>query len=297
MVVLSLQFILAFCPISSFILTPSKVLNVKIHAIPGAVIAAFTATITREEVQTVQGLVGRSRQLLVIGDGPIQSHHKVVLIRRPSSQVPLLGSISPQGTFQPGLLHLLRVLILDKFVSCVRKGRPFEDFKKTMLFFHSSETMVQVNVWLMAQTGYRLYSDSPFAMYHSSLSSSDEAVLQRRRRDILLHLTTSKLLLGVNLPGVNLVVMVRPPSLHHALVQACGRAGRLLPNGQRETSMVAVLFNAQDLCVKDMSSGMKELCSNTEECLKQRMRAVFVGEYATSLPTASSWCCSNCDSG
>ena len=102
-----------------------KVLNVKIHAAPGSPVAAFTATITEDEVQAVQGLVGRNRQLLVIGDGPIMSHQKIVMLRRPSSQVDLLGSTSAGGTFQPGLLHLLRVLLLDRFVSCVRGGLPF----------------------------------------------------------------------------------------------------------------------------------------------------------------------------
>ena len=107
-----------------------KVLNVKIYATTSAPVAAFTATITDDEVQTVQGLVGRNRQMLVIGNGPIMSHHKIVMLRRPSSQVDLLGSSTARGTFQPGLLHLLRVLLLDRFDSAVRGGRPFGNFKK-----------------------------------------------------------------------------------------------------------------------------------------------------------------------
>ena len=134
-------------------------------------------------------------------------------------------------------------------------------------------------------------------MTHSKLSKSDETVLQRRMKagDIMLFLTTSRLLLGVNIPGVNLIVMVRPPSKEHALVQACGRAGRLKENGLRETSMIVCLYNSQDLSEKSISPGVKELCNNKDTCLKQILRQVFVGDYAASANTSSAWCCSNCD--
>ena len=248
----------------------------------------------KEEVEVVRSLVGQKKELVVLADGPLQSNHKICLIRRPSSQVDILGEVR-RGEFQPGLLQLLRVLVLDQFVVCVRRGRPYGAFKKCMLFFRSAEDMAQVNCWLMNETGYKLYSDAPFAMTHASLPSSDEALLQRRRDDILLFLTTSRLLLGVNIPGVNLVIMVRPPSQQHALVQACGRAGRLLKTGLRETSMIVVLFNSQDLAVKGMSEGVRDLCTNTETCLREQLRSAFVGEYAATTSPASHWCCSNCD--
>ena len=273
--------------------------------------AAFTATVTQvnnhnlpfnsskmhsqEEVDVVRSMIGTKKELVVVAAGPLQSNHKITLIRRPSSQVDILGSTNAKGEFQPGLLHLLRLLILDRFVACVRGGRPYGPFKKCIIFFRSSTDMAQTNAWLMKETGYKLNSDAPFAMTHASLPSSDEGVLQSRKGDILVFLTTSRLLLGVNIPGVNLVIMVRPPSLQHALIQACGRAGRLLENGLRETSMITVLFNSQDLSVKGMSQGMKDLCTNTETCLKEGLRSSFVGEYVTSSTAPSHWCCSNCD--
>ena len=250
--------------------------------------------LTQEEVGVVKGLVGHKKELIVIADGPLQSNHKIWLIRRPSSQIDILGE-ERRGEFQPGLLQLLRVLVLDRFVACVRRGRPYGAFKKCMLFFRSAEDMAQINCWLMNETGYKLYNEAPFAMTHASLSSSDEAVLERRRGDILLFLTTSRLLLGVNIPGVNLVIMVRPPSQQHALVQACGRAGRLLKNGKRETSMIVVLFNSQDLAVKGMSEGVRGLCTNTETCLREQLRSAFVGDYTATTTPASHWCCNNCD--
>ena len=255
---------------------------------------SFIAAV-QEEVLVVKGLMGQKKETVIVADGPLQSNHKICLIRRPSSQVDILGDVR-RGIFQPGLLHLLRLIVLDRFVACVRRGRPFGAFKKCMLFFRSAQDMAEINSWLMKETGYKLNSDAPFVMSHASLPSCDEAVIQHRRSDILLFLTTSRLLLGVNIPGVNLIIMVRPPSQQHALIQACGRAGRLLPTGQRETSMIMVLYNAQDLGVKGMSPAVRDLCNNTTSCLREQLRSDFVGEYAScNTSSGLSWCCNNCD--
>ena len=52
--------------------------------------------------------------------------------------------------------------------------------------------------------------------------------------------------LGVDIPGLKQVIMVRPPSLEHAIVQASGRAGRLTQSGQRAFTLTYILYNAQD---------------------------------------------------
>ena len=78
--------------------------------------------------------------------------------------------------------------------------------------------------------------------------------------------------------------------------QAMGRAGRLMPNGERETSMLTLLYNAQDLAVAGMSSGMKELCRSKSRCLKEILRSTFVGTYSVELTAGSSQsCCTVCD--
>ena len=75
-----------------------------------------------------------------------------------------------------------------------------------------------------------------------------------------------------------------------------GRAGRLLPNGERQFSMVTLLYNAQDLAVKGMSEEMKLFCRTSDICLKKVLRSCFVGEYSVDLALSSSnSCCSVCD--
>ena len=104
------------------------------------------------------------------------------------------------------------------------------------------------------------------------------------------------MLLGVDIPGVQHVVMVRPPNLPHAVVQGMGRAGRLLANGERQFSMVTVLYNAQDLSVKGMSEEIKLFCRTKDHCLKEVLRACFVGKYSVDLsPGSTNSCCSVCD--
>ena len=49
----------------------------------------------------MKSLLGQKKDLVVIADGPLQSNHKICLIRRPSSQVDILGE-TKQGEFQPG---------------------------------------------------------------------------------------------------------------------------------------------------------------------------------------------------
>ena len=107
-----------------------KVLNVKIHARPDAPVAAFSATVTEAEVELIQGLMGRNRRLQLIGNGPVLNNHKVMMIRRPPSQAGLLGS---EDKHQPGLLDLLRVLVLDRLVICTKGGKPFDHFEKSII--------------------------------------------------------------------------------------------------------------------------------------------------------------------
>ena len=75
-----------------------------------------------------------------------------------------------------------------------------------------------------------------------------------------------------------------------------GRAGRLLNNGERQRSMISLLFNSQDLAVKGMSEEIRALCRSKDRCLKDLLRTSFVGDYSVNLiPGSTNFCCSTCD--
>ena len=132
-----------------------SVFSARVHAVPGSPVAAFTATITPLEKEQVVKMAGRQGRMLVVAEGPVNDHAKIVTLRRPTSQVPFLGRLMSDGTRQAGLLDLLRLLILDRFVATVKHGRPYPEFKKTMIFFRAGDMMTYSTAWLIAQTGYR----------------------------------------------------------------------------------------------------------------------------------------------
>ena len=272
-----------------------QVLSVRVHAEKGAPIAAFTATITEEEMNTFQTVAGRRRSPVVIAEGPVQRHSKVSAIPRPPSQVPFLGDTDSQGVFQPGILHLLRLLVLDRFIAAFKDGQ-LASFPKTIIFFRGSWVMALINSFLRNETGERTCATSPWAMVHSALDSSSKAIIKSRREQIFLYLTSDHLLLDANHSDVRHIVFVRPPKREHTVVQAMGRSGQLLPNAERQTSLVTILYNAKDLTAKGISEGMKRLCESKTQCLKKMLRSTFVGNYSLDLTVGSSLaCCSVCD--
>ena len=106
-----------------------NILGVKIHMTKHAPICVLTATITPDELSRVKKLMGRRRAPLLVADGPIGSHTKICTIRRPSSDVDFLGRTLVDGSRQPGILELLRFLVLDRFL------RDSQNFPTTIVYF------------------------------------------------------------------------------------------------------------------------------------------------------------------
>ena len=111
-----------------------NIFSVKVY-MDKAPICVLTATITADELSQVKTMIGRRKEPLLVADGPIQSHSKICFVRRPSSDVPLLGRVKVDGTFQSGDLDYLRTLVLDDFISTVKRGPPYDGFPKTVIFF------------------------------------------------------------------------------------------------------------------------------------------------------------------
>ena len=184
-----------------------NIFSVKVH-MDKAPICVLTATITSDELAQVKTMIGRRKEPLLVADGPIQSHSKICFVRRPSSDVPLLGRVKVDGSFQPGDLDYLRTIVLDEFISTVKRGPPYDGFKNTVIFFRygyvffgdefhhtyfrSAERMVQINCFLLNALGMQYIDSSPWAMNHSSLSPTDEGVLMARKLDYILYLTTNR---------------------------------------------------------------------------------------------------------
>ena len=182
-----------------------KVMNIKAYMGAGAPLAVFSATLTEEELKDVITIAGRKKTMAVVASGPLHNNTKICILKRPSSQVPVLGDDDAKGREVPGLLHLLRRLVLDKFVAAVKAGLPFH---KTIIFFKTSYQMCEINGWLITQLGNGCYDSSPFCMNHSSVSRSGQAVMKARLDSYLLFLTTSRMQFGIDVPGIRQIIMV-----------------------------------------------------------------------------------------
>ena len=294
-----------------------KMFQVKVHTTFMAPIAIFSATITESERKEVLKLAGRKKPMVTLSVGPVQRNHKICVVKRPTSQVPFLGKKDARGRQVPGLLALLRRLVLDQFVAAVKDGPPFLPFHKSIIFFRSSEEMCLVASYLITSTGYKTGDTAPFAQNHSAVSKTDEAVLLRRKSEYLLFLTTDRMLLGTHVPGLRRVILVRPPDTEHSIVQvrihllrcsylspfwqqhfqAVGRAGRLLDSGKREQSVLYLCYNDQDLGQnkKQLTDNVRKICRSKDKCLNVMLKSMFVGEYPINNEPNMGSCCSVCD--
>ena len=100
------------------------------------------------------------------------------------------------------------------------------------------------------------------------------------------------MLLGLDLSDIDIVGMVRPLNMCHYIVQAAGRGGRNMGNGQRRKVLFYLLFNKSDIAmnVPGLSSEVREFCE-TKMCLKIFLKIYF---GSSSPMSTDSSCCSNC---
>lgn len=112
----------------------NNIFGTRVHLAKGSPICVLTATITHSELAIVSGMFGRKREPFVVAAGPILSHTKICIVRRPSSNVHFLGDYLPDGSILPGALQFLDTLVLGDFKRAVQEGT-LENFPKSIIFF------------------------------------------------------------------------------------------------------------------------------------------------------------------
>ena len=95
---------------------------------------------------------------------------------------------------------------------------------------------------------YKTASESPFVQ----LSSSDAPLTEKtinERQDISLFISTSKMLMGVSVPGISVIIFLRPLNMLHYILQGGGRGGRRTGcnDGLRQKVVVYILWNKSDI--------------------------------------------------
>ena len=90
--------------------------------------------------------------------------------------------------------------------------------------------------------------EAPFVQVTSSVGPITESMIEKRN-DISLYISTTKMLMGVDIPGIAIVIFLRPLNMVHYIAQGAGRGGRRLGDnsGMRQRVVAYLLWNNSDI--------------------------------------------------
>ena len=165
--------------------------------------------------------------------------------------------------------------------------------KKAIWFFKWEEDIADTNDYLCNELPDLAQDPSscPWVVNFSSVGPATAKSISSRKGDISLYLTTAVMIMGIDLLDIQIIGMVRPFSMLHNLVQACGRGGRKTEMTGRQRVVFYLLFNNSDIAENsDISLAVRNFCL-TAECLKKMLMDYF----GTKGTCGDQWCCSNCD--
>ena len=254
----------------------------------------MTATATVSEIVELKGIMGlREVNTVVLKADPVQSQFNIVRVERPPNIRGTSGIEEMDGTVKPGLVQLMRRIMLDDYVQKIKQGLPV---KRSLWLCRNTSDVADLYDELCEMLPEHASNplSCPFVMNHSSVGPITADTLRKRRSSISLYLSTSVMLLGLDLDEVDIIGMIRPFNSCHDLLQAAGRGGRKLGNsGMRRKVVFYLLFNRSDIsnAVPGLTSEVREFCE-TDGCLKMFLSRLF--GFPNTSKTFSDWCCSNC---
>lgn len=270
----------------------------QIFAVDGAPSLCMTATATVKEIREMKDCLGfRDDEILVLKSSPVQAHVKFQTLRRPPNGAGFDGDFSSSGSFKPGLGHMLDIIYLERFISDINKGL---DPKKAIIFFRTETQLLATYEYLQERLPQFNGKNRviPYVMNHGAVGEATDKDIVDRKDDIKLFLTTSKMIMGVDLNDIQIVIFVRPMNQLQHIVQGAGRAGRKKSSGTRKRVLTYILYNSQDLGgnVPGLEDTVRSFCT-TLECMKVQLRNHFDGDNGgeRSGSTPLEWCCGNCD--
>ena len=271
--------------------------GLRVYGVKGCPSIAMTATASNDEVKEVISALGLRTPPVILTSSPIQAHIKFSVLRRPASNHGIDGSTTKDGVWSPGLMDLLMRIYLRSYIEDLENGK---EPKRCIIFSRGINILADIHHRLMEMTNYRYRDcrDSPFVINHSSLLPVSVKVIAERSSEISLYLSSNKMLLGIDIPNIDVIIFVRPYDQVSALIQGGGRGGRKLASGKRRKVQVYQLYNAQDLGAqnKAMSNMMRNIC-RSKECTRSLLKNYFVGcDDGTDFENVDpSHCCHNCD--
>ena len=263
------------------------------QAVKHAPTLCMTATATSAEIEELKLNMGlREVNTVVLRSDPVQSQFNFVRVERPPNIRGTSGIEEMDGSVKPGLIHVMKRLILDDYVKKIKNGEPV----KRSLWLCRNISDVEDLYDELCEMLPEQASDPltcPFIMNHSSVGPITADNIRKRRASISLYLATSVMLLGLDLEEVDIIGMIRPFNHCHDILQAAGRGGRKVESSGKRKVVFYLLFNQSDVsdAVPGLTEEVKGFC-RTDSCLKMFLKKIF--GFPNQLNSNSDWCCSNC---
>ena len=140
--------------------------RLRLYGIKDCPTISMTATATEEDVKNIVSSLGLRSDPIMLTSSPIQSHIKFSVVRRPSSNYGLDGTVNADGKMNPGLMDLLMRIYLKKYLEDLETGR---QPKKCIIFSRGNNMLADIYCRLMELTDYRQrFSISPNIVNTSS---------------------------------------------------------------------------------------------------------------------------------
>ena len=257
-------------------------------------VIVMSATLNDEDCDDVKKCLGIRKNIVTIKQSPILSNIKFVTIERPSNQKGSGITEDDNGDVlvEDGLLEPIMNTFLARFCDDIDNNI---EPKTAIIFSENTNDLIKVQNYLYLRLGDQ-GRNKPWVLITSDTGhvTKKRMRLRSQKGEIRLYLCTSVLIMGVDFARIDIVLICRPMPCLHSLVQAAGRGGRKLEDGNRRKVVVYQLFNQQDLVIgrKGLEKEVKEFCE-TFQCLRNYIEMYFTGKTSDiRIPT---WCCGNCE--
>ena len=117
------------------------------------------------------------------------------------------GRIDISGKYNPGLLKLLERIYLKHFIQGIKHGIPV---KKAIIFYRTEHQMLDTQDFLQSKLPECTdFLTKPWVTNNSGMGKVTTEKMMERRNEITLFLSTTKMLLGVDLENISIIIFVR----------------------------------------------------------------------------------------
>ena len=252
-----------------------------------------------EEIATICSI--HNSKYMTISISPILTSQIYVRIQKPPASRGFDGIIchSTRKEVKTGSVEVLKKVYLKHFIACINAGKKP---KRAIIYVRKLEHLTDLNLFLRDNLGHLEVVNNPQTCpWVINSSCAGRVTIQKIRErsadpagNIYLYVTTSVMLLGLNMMNVPIVILYSPFNSLNSFIQAGGRAGRRGEDGVRTKSVVYALYNSMDIRKNhpSLQSSVRDFYQ-TKTCLKKAINSMF--SFSECPQQNIIWCCSNCN--